>query len=201
MRGRLRTLLAVFAASLGLTDPALSDPVTLEGITFSDAAGGFEIVDGWGSGTIDDPFTLVERVTGSGDAVLVVEGMTREFGNRAGSNHFSGFVLVKIVHNATTQTWRQYRIELQENPGDGSTYYDGLSFGQEQGREARSIISDRYASVRVVDEPADGLLFTNGAVAPGDTVTFTLLVTDNSPVDLFYVVQRREVPLSMLVLE
>lgn len=179
--------------------PAQSEPVVLEGITFSDAYGGFEIVDAWGRGTLEDPFTLVERVSGSGDAVLLIEGMTREFGNRANSNHFAGFALVKIVINDTSQSWRQYRIELQETPGDGSTYYDGLSFGQERDRDIRSITSDRYSQSRVVDEPADGILFTGGTVEPGDTVTFSLLVTDNSPVDRFYVVQRREVPLSMLI--
>lgn len=195
----VRSSLALVAAGLGLSGPALGEPVTLDGITFSDRAGGFEIVDAWGSGTIEDPFTLVERITGSGDAVLLVEGMTREFGNRADSNHFSGFALVKIVINETAQTWRQYRIELQENPGDGSTYYDGLSFAQEQNRDTRAIVSDSFSQVRVVDEPADGLVFTGGSVPPGDSVTFTLVITDNSPVDRFYVVQRREIPLSMLV--
>lgn len=201
MKGPVPTLLTAIAASLALSGHAMGDPVILDGITFSDRAGGFEIVDAWGSGTIEDPFTLVERITGSGDAVLSVEGMTREFGNRADSNHFAGFVLVKIVVNDTSQTWRQFRIELQELPGDGSTYYDGLSFGQEQDRDIRSIVSDRYAQAQVVDEPADGLLFSNGAVAPGDRVIFTMLVTDNSPVERFYIVQRREIPLSMLVVQ
>lgn len=200
MAGRVFSLLTAFAVSVGLAGAAVADPVVLEGITFSDIEGGFEIVDAWGTGTLEDPFTLVERVTGSGDAILLVEGMTRDFGNRADSNHFAGFILVKIVINDTTQTWRQYRIELQENPGDGSTYYDGLSFGQEQQRETRLIVSDRFDQARIVDEPADGLLFTGGTVRPGDAVTFTLLVTDNSPAERFYIVQRREVPLSMLEL-
>ena len=200
MMGLVRSALALVVASLGFTGPALGEPVVLDGITFSDSAGGFEIVDAWGTGTLEDPFTLVERITGSGDAVLLVEGMTREFGNRADSNHFTGFALVKIVFNETSQTWRQYRIELQENPGDGSTYYDGLSFAQEQGGDARPIVSDSFSQSRVVDEPADGLVFTGGAVPPGDSVTFSLVVTDNSPVDRFYIVQRRETPLSMLVL-
>ena len=199
MAARSLSLLAALVASLGLIGAATAEPFVLDGITFSDIEGGFEIVDAWGTGTLDDPFTIVERVTGSGDAVLLVEGMTREFGNRADSNHFSGFALVKIVLNATSQSWRQYRIELQETPGDGSTYYDGLSFGQEQQRDTRSIISDRFDRTRVVDEPADGLLFSGGVVSPGDTVTFTLLITDNSPAERFYVVQRREVPLSMLL--
>jgi len=199
MTGRVFPLLAALVVSLGLAGFAKAEPVMLDGILFSDIQGGFEIVDAWGTGTLDDPFTVVERVTGSGDAVLLVEGMTRDFGNRADSNHFSGFVLVKIVINDTSQTWRQYRIELQETPGDGSTYYDGLSFGQEQLGETRSIVSDSFSQTRVVDEPADGLLFSGGSVRPGDTATFTLLVTDNSPADRFYLVQRREVPLSMLI--
>jgi hypothetical protein len=70
---------------------ALADPVTVEGITFSDEKGNFRLVSVTGKGTTDDPFVVKEEITGPNDPVLVIEGFTREFGNRVGTQHTAAF--------------------------------------------------------------------------------------------------------------
>lgn len=175
---------------------ARAEPVTLAGITFSDELGGFEIESGSGSGTVLDPFVLVERITGSRPAVLVIRGFGPEFGNRAGTAHQAGFALRKTIVNATGSPWRSFQVELQEELGVDSPYGDGLSFGQGSAT-ARSYRSDRFAAVRVVDEPLDGLVFGDGEVRQDERVTLDFIVTDNTPVAEFYLVQRRDQPVAL----
>ena len=54
----------------------------VDGLTFSDELGGVRLQRGWGSGSLDDLFVLVEEITGDGPAILIVRGMTHRFGNR-----------------------------------------------------------------------------------------------------------------------
>ena len=169
---------------------ARAEPVTLHGITFSDELGGFVIRNGWGSGRLDDPFVIVEEVVDEGPAVLVIRGLTPAFGNPVRSNHFVGFALTKIVVNGTSETWQGFDLELQEELGEPSTYHDGLSFGQDD-RADRLIVSDRFGWAAWTDEPKDGVAFADGGVAPGERVTISVIVTDNSPRATFYLVQHR----------
>jgi hypothetical protein len=48
---------------MGVGPWALAEPITLDGLTFSDELGGLELMEGWGSGTLVDPFVLVEDIT------------------------------------------------------------------------------------------------------------------------------------------
>jgi len=188
--------LAVALAAAGpVAAPAAADPVTLEGITFSDELGGFEIVEGRGRGSPEDPFVVVERITGDGPIVLVVRGLSAGFGNPSRSNHFAGFVLIKVAVNATAAPWPAFRIELQEHLGTDSGYYDGLSFAQDP-RGGRRFASDRFPRIAATDEPLDGLDFRGEAVAPGERVTMRFTVSDNTPRDVFYIVQRRDGPVA-----
>lgn len=171
---------------------AHAEPVTLSGITFSDEFGGFVIVDGRGSGSLEDPFVIVEQVATDRPTVLVVRGLTEEFGNPARTNHFSGFWLVKIVINGTEQTWNGYRMTLEQELGEGSPRFDGLSFGQEYPPATRSITADRFSDMNVLDEPLDGIDFAGGSVRPGDRVAFNLIITHNAPREQFFLVQRHE---------
>jgi len=171
--------------------------VTVAGITFSDAEGGFVLESATGTGQLDDPFVVVERITGKGEAALSVSGLTPAFGNRVGTAHLAGFALVKVVRNATTEAWRDFPVELQERRGDQSPYGDGLSFAQAPAA-IRSIRSDRFAAAQMFDEPRDVVLFHDGMVAPGETVTLRIIVTDNTPAARFYVVQRRIQPTASL---
>jgi len=171
--------------------PAWGEPLTLNGITFSDELGGFALVDGWGGGSPDDPFVLLERITSDGPAVLVIRGLSTAFGNPLGSNHFVGFALTKVVVNGTQRVWRSFSLGLQASLGEDSTYYDGLSFGQDDSA-VRTLASDLYGDVVVIDEPVDGMRFRDGQVGPGEQVMFRLMITDNAPKAEFYLVQQRE---------
>lgn len=184
------------AATLAWGSAAYAEPITLNGITFSDEVGGFVLVDGWGSGTIDDPFVIVERVTDDAPAILVVREFSGAFGNPTRTQHLAGFVLTKVVINGTDNAWQSYDLQLQELLGRDSTYGDGLSFGQHPG-SARSFSSDLYRDPIAVDEPLDGVTFRQGVVRPGEQVSFRFYVTDNTPQSLFYLVQTREQPVVM----
>ena len=179
----------VIAAALAAT-PLVADaePLTSEGITFSDELGGFVIRSLTGTGRLDDPFVLVEEVTGDGEAILVVSGLAGDFGNRVETQHATGFALHKVVINSTSQNWVNYEIELREDRTASSPYEDGLSFGQAADRPP--VGSDRFDTVANVDEPYDGLSFQGGLVAPGDSVTFTMIVTDETPRSAFLIVQH-----------
>ena len=179
----------MLAVTLG---SARAEPVTLSGITFSDEFGGFVILEGRGSGSPEDPFVIVEQVATDRPTILVVRGLTEEFGNPARTNHFSGFWLIKVVINGTDQTWNGYRMELEEELGEGSPRYDGLSFGQEFPPANRPITADRFSDMTVLDEPHDGIAFAGGAVRPGDRVAFNVVITHNAPREEFFLVQRHE---------
>ena len=173
-----------------------AEPITLNGITFSDEIGGFSLVDGWGSGTLSDPFVIVERVSDDAPAILVVRDLSAAFGNPTRTQHLTGFAMTKVVINATDDAWQSYELELQESLGQDSTYGDGLSFGQNP-TSARSFSSDLYRDTIAIDEPLDGVTFRQGIVRPGEQVAFSFFVTDNTPQSVFYLLQTREQPVVM----
>jgi hypothetical protein len=169
--------------------------LTLEGLTFSDEMGGVELLDGWGSGTLDDPIVLVESITGAGPATLTVSGMTWRFGNRIRSHHEIGFALTKIVRNDTAETWSIFNLELREFIDYASPFDDGLSFGQAS-LAGRPFRSDRFVSVTDIQEPYDGISFSDAMIAPGEEVTISFVITDTTPRYDFYLLQRRDSPIS-----
>ena len=194
LRPLLTGLMTLFMAA-ALCCPALADPVTVEGITFSDELGNFRLVSVTGKGSMDDPFVVQEEVTGPNDPVLVIKGFTREFGNRVGTQHTAAFAMVKKVVNMTTRSWQGYQLELREIENRPSTYEDGLSFGQ------ASIVADQYVNSTLphsqrLDEPEDSLGFGGDAILPGAEATFRFIVSDMSPLYRFYLVQRPQQPLS-----
>ncbi|MDR6287509.1 hypothetical protein E9232_000008 [Inquilinus ginsengisoli] len=189
-----------FGAVLCLSLPATTaraGEVSAAGLVFSDAEGGFVLESATGTGRLDDPFVVVERITGNGEAALTIEGLTAAFGNRIDTAHLTGFALTKIVRNGTNQVWRDFPVELERHRGEGSTYDDGLSFAQGP-QVTRSIWAEGFASGRVVDEPHDGIVFQDGTIPPGGSVTLHLVVTDNMPAGPIYLVQRRLAPTASL---
>ena len=197
MAGARRGSGAVLALLLGLTHasaPAARE-LTLAGLIFSDELGGVELLDGWGSGTLDDPIVLVERITGTGPATLIVSGMTWRFGNRIRSHHEVGFALTKIVRNDTREPWSIFNLELREIEEYASPFADGLSFGQAS-LAGQPFRSDRFASVTDIQEPYDGVSFSDGMIAPGEEVTVSVVITDTTPRYDFYLLQRRDSPIS-----
>jgi hypothetical protein len=168
----------ILAASIGL-GPALAQPVTVDGITFSDERGDFTIVKVTGSGRLDDPFVVVEDVTGS-EPILVIRGLDTAFGNRIGSQHVVGFAITKIAINHTGAAWSEYRLELRTAPNEPSPYGDGLSFAQGWNKP-RNVESHGFHHAEVIDEPYDAIDFTDGRVKDGDAASFDFYITDMMP--------------------
>jgi hypothetical protein len=172
-----------------------AEPITLDGLTFSDELGGVRLEQGWGTGSLADPFVLVEEITGDGPAILIVRGMTHRFGNRVGSHHDVGFALTKTVRNGTGQPWSLFTLELREFFDRESPFGDGLSFGQATAA-GRPFRSDRFAETLETTEPFDGVQFFTGLVAPGESVTVSVVITDTTPRWEFYLLQKRDSPLA-----
>jgi hypothetical protein len=187
-----RATLAVLLTMAGRLEAA---PVTLAGITFSDELGGVVLHGGWGRGTLADPFVLVEDITDDGPAVLVVRGLRTRLDSPAGVAGQLGFMVEKIVTNRTSRPWHAFELELRERLDQASTYEDGLSFNQ-AAHAARAFTADRFTTVETTDEPLDAVVFADGLVPPGGTVEVSAMVTDYTPLDTFYLLQRRESPIA-----
>ena len=192
MRGPLAgPALALILAAAGTAagpSPAPAQPMTVEGITFSDERGDFTIVKVTGSGRLGDPFVVVEDVTGS-EPTLVIRGLDAGFGNRIGSQHVAGFAITKIAINHTGAAWSEYRLELRTAPDVPSPYGDGLSFAQGWGH-APPVVSSGFRHVQVIDEPYDAIDFTQGRVEPDDAASFDFFVTDMTPKPEIFLLQE-----------
>jgi hypothetical protein len=183
--------------AVGCGVPAGAKPMSLDGLTFSDELGGFAIVGASGSGSLQDPFVLVEEITGDGPAILTIRGMTHRFGNRIHSHHDVGFALTKIVRNRTKRPWSLFNLELREFLDRASPFEDGLSFGQAS-QAGRPFRSDRFTETLETDEPYDGVQFFGGLVKPGETVAVSVVITDTTPAWTFYLLQTEDSPLAAL---
>lgn len=151
-----------------------------------------------GSGSDDDPVVLSGTVVSDGEIVIAINGMAEGLGNRARSNHFTSFELVLSLTNGTLRPWTDFSLALEEQPGLGSDYLDGLSFGQDALGTPTRAASDRFARAQVTNEPRDGITFSIGAVGPGESVMLRFMVTDNTPNNRVYLVQYRDVPVAGL---
>jgi len=169
---------------------------TREGLTFSDELGGFRLVSVTGTGRLEDPFVVVEEIGSQGPAVLLITGLRSNFGNRAGTQHLTGFAMIKMVRNLSNQVWRDFRMELRETMEHASPYGDGLSFGQ--AATGRTVDSSSFHQIRAIDEPFDGLAFDDGDVPPGATADFHFLITDETPARRILLVQDLSPPSAAL---
>lgn len=195
----MRTAWVATALLTLLWSPGLwAKPITLAGLTFSDELGGVVLHDGWGAGTSADPFVLVEEITEDGPAVLIIRGMRARLSDAPTAVFQMGFVLRKIVTNSTGRDWHSFELELREDLDHPSTYGDGLSFGQAT-HQNRPFAADRFGSVTMTDEPLDSVVFADGLVRPGQQVTVTAAITDYTPQDEIFLLQRRESPIAGLV--
>jgi hypothetical protein len=175
--------------ALLLAAPVQAADFTVLGLTFSDREGGFNLLSVTGSGTKEDPFVIVEEVGRAGDAILTIEGWRTGYPKGTGQQGGVSFNLRKIVINATDKRWTSYEMELREQIDLPSGYLDGLSFGQPM-RLERPGSSDLLPQVLVRDEPLDAMVFSGGEVLPGQQVGFDFIVTDMTPTDRFFLVQR-----------
>lgn len=180
---------ALLALWLGLSQPVAADVFHAGGLSFSDELGGFRILGVTGAGRLEDPFVVVEEVIDSSPAILVIRGLSQDYGNRIGSHHLTGFALNKVVINRTAMSWSRYELELREVREAHSPYGDGLSFGQ-GGEVGRPFVATGFAGNREVDEPYDTVIFDSGLIEPGEVATFSVVITDTTPASPIYVVQQ-----------
>src|SRR5262249_30519083 len=75
---RLSLLACAFAMATH-SGGAAAASLSASGLTFSDELGGFNIVSASGSGTLADPFVVVEEITGPQEPVLVIRGLSPVF--------------------------------------------------------------------------------------------------------------------------
>ncbi|MBI2253721.1 MAG: hypothetical protein HYU58_03790 [Proteobacteria bacterium] len=174
---------------------ALAAPISHQGLVFSDELGGFDLVEVSGSGTLEDPITVVERVTGNRAITLTIRNFGRDFGNRIGSQHVAAFAMKKIVINDSGHVWRNYQMELREVTTRHSPYGDGLSFGQNS-YIGLHYTKSNFPKIQRFDEPEDTLGFSGLEVAPGERAEFSFIISDMSPVSVFYLLQVPLQPLS-----
>ena len=187
----LPLLLALVAAA-----PTHAGEITVNGVSFSDEEGGFTLQSASGSGTVEDPFVVVEEVYDRRLAVLVIRGM-RGFGNRLGGQQASAMAMRKIVINRTEDVWQNFQLELREVQTRHSPYEDGLSFGQNTDLAAVYTVSS-FPDLQRFDEPQDSLGFSGQTVAPGDSANFQFIISDTSPIGKIYLYQQPLQPVSDL---
>lgn len=181
-------MLALLASS-----PAAANSITVGGLTFTDDYGGFVLRSVTGMGTREDPFVIVEEVGNAGNAVLAIEGWKSNY--YIGEHGGASFWVHKVVVNATDKQWGTYELELREQLETPSGYFDGLSFGQPLST-TRPAASDLLPEVVVRDEPLDSMIFSGGGVEPSQQVAFEFIVTDMTPVDRVFLIQRLRLDIS-----
>lgn len=193
------TGLALAALCLVAPQPesARAQTFALPGITFAAASENFRLLAVTGSGTVDDPFVVVEEVLEDGDAVLHVNVHDSRFGSRLNTFHAVGFALTKVVINRTDFVWDFFNMELERNVGQSSDYFDGLSFGQET-KANRPFTSDHFQTVEDIVEPNDVIRFSDGFVGPGEVVQFHVAITHTVSTPRFYLVQHARRPVAAL---
>ncbi|MEM7121719.1 MAG: hypothetical protein AAF563_10610 [Pseudomonadota bacterium] len=197
MTRRTGQLLGIALLCLAAASPGAAESITVKGLTFTDELGGFRLLAAWGSGSLEDPITVVEEVTSTKGAVLMIRGVGPSIGNAIPTNHPAGFALRKIVTNATNQTWTFFDIELQKLLGTPSDIYDGLSFGQDA-QAGRPFTSNRFAQSVSQDEPRDHVTFFDGVVEPGETVSMDFIVTATGYVPELMLLQKPNRPIASI---
>jgi hypothetical protein len=198
---RLLRLAMFLVCGLLWAGTAFATEITHEGLTFSDEGGGdegsgFTLLSVSGRGSLDDPYVIVEDVTGPREAILTIRGLKR-VGNRIGTHHIAGIAVTKIVFNRTRDVWQNYQLELREVVTRHSPYEDGLSFAQNT-VIASAFTGSSFPNLQRYDEPQDTLGFSGKTVPPGESAEFTFLITDMSPVERFYLFQEPLQPVSQL---
>lgn len=171
------------------TTGADAEPIQINGITFSEASANFRLVRAFGSGSLEDPFVVIEEIWDRGDVILGISIDEANFGSRIQSFHAIGFALKKIVINRTGFDWYQFSLELERIIGVSSDYYDGLSFAQraEANRPFRSSV---FRTVDDITEPLDTIRFSDGTLRNGDSAEFTVSVTHTRQKPSFYLIQH-----------
>lgn len=149
-----------------------------------------EITGFSGTGSAADPYFLKGSLSG-GNYTLDISGMANQ-GNTITTTHATGFWLKLELTNNSLTPWTSFDYELQERLGIASADGDGLSFAQ--GYSPRPFSSDKFSLWTEINDVRDFVNFYSGAIGIGEIVTMTLAITDNSPIDPFYLRLGPNVP-------
>lgn len=152
---------------------------------FSDELGGFRILSISGAGTSSDPIVLEEEIFVTEPVTLVIRRRPETIQQGMQSESLS---LTKIVRNSTHRVWGAFELELRELRERPSGDADGLSFSQ-MDVQASDVSSDRFARNHRSFRPYDSIRFVAGHVDPETFVRFSVLITDTTPAELFYLLQ------------
>jgi len=176
------------AILMALVGALLSVPASAA--TISAFSGGILVTsyDTTNVGSLADPWLVAEDMTSAGTLIFSEEQGHPLGTNTTGSLHTFGKWLQKTIVNNTGVNWTSFELELQVVPGTPSLDGDGLSFAQGSGFEDE-FFSDRFATYTAIEDIRDYLNFHNGTVLPGESVTFTFAMTDNSTKNPFYLLQ------------
>lgn len=168
------------AIGLGGTLPAEAASLRLGDLTFGEVSGDFQITGGY----LNDSFyTIQQSVTGPNINLLMsIDGFPSLY-------PYIGIRVQTIVTNLTGTPWIFFDNELRESPNVRSPEQDGLSFAQGI-NSVRPFTSNRFSRADEVTDVRDFINFSNGTVNPGETVTFQFAITDRSPINRFYLLER-----------
>lgn len=184
------TLRLAFLAAFTLSGTsAAAETWTVAGLSFSDELGGVRLLAVRGRGTPADPIVLVEEITGSGPAVLLVRNHRNGGELISPSRGFLALSVIKFVINRSPWRWSGFDLELRTTPQHGSGYTDGLSFDQPQTFQ-RTAVADRFAQTFQEDEPFDRIRFDDGHVDPTHLLRLDFDIMDANGRPMFYLVQR-----------
>ena len=155
------------------------------GFIFSDELGGFRILAISGTGTPSDPIVLEEEIFETEPVTLIIRRKPKSANYQL---HRESMSLTKIARNSTDRVWGAFELELREIRDNPSGDADGLSFSQ-MDVKAPDVSSDRFAHNRRSFQPHDAIRFVTGHVNPESRVRFSVLITDTTPTETFYLVQ------------
>ena len=179
-----------------IASPAAGGSIIHEGISFSDEGGDFTILKVTGTGSLTDPFVVVENITGK-NPILIIRGLDERFGNRIGSNTPFGMALVKLAVNHSGLPWYGYRIEVRSRLKSPSPDSDGVSFAQ--GWDGRQTMgSNGFHYLMVTDTPYDALNFSDGWIEENNSVSFSVFITDLRLKPEIYLLQEPETDIACI---
>jgi hypothetical protein len=189
MARHLRILAALLTLSLVSAGMADDGRWYAGGYSFSDELGGFSILSVTGAGTKADPIEIREQLDSANPVTLVIR-VAKPIRLSESALH-----LRVVATNNSGLAWIEFEFELQETRGKPSDFYDGLSFDQIN-PDPGLISSNRFAHFKSNFESFDRLRFSDGHVDPLDRPVFGFLITDVTPVPMFYLVQDPRIPSS-----
>jgi hypothetical protein len=172
-------------SAIATTLPAQAAPLDIGGLRFSEISGNFRIT----GGRLDpNGFVLEQEVFGPDINLFIA---IDNFYDRCPSRNTGGclFTFYSVLTNRTGTPWIFFDTELQEAYGVASPEADGLSFAQGI-PEVRPFTANLLGRVDEVTDVRDFVNFSSGIVDPGATVVFRYSISDTTPINRFFLLQR-----------